>query len=275
VRRRAQAWDRQQPRESPAIVTREDLKARDAYERGDLYDPKRICRKVEDEAPDFAGRMLADRIETVRQHYRGGRVLDLCCATGEHLLTLSTSVESGIGLDFSRRYIEAAKRLATERTIDNVDFVHGDGKAMPFKDGEFGLIYSFSSLYTIPKVQAVIGEVARVLRPGGIAVLDFGNRRSLNCYCLRYYDWPSIYPITPREMNYHLRHFGLSITRRRCYQLLPLWADKPRWLTPLLHPFWARTMSRRIRGRMLDEWLSSLPTVRQLAFRHVLVCERH
>jgi ubiquinone/menaquinone biosynthesis C-methylase UbiE len=251
-----------------------DSGARQAYEKGDLYDPKRICLQVDDETRNFTGRLLADRIATVREYYRGGRVLDLCCATGEHLLTLSSSIENGIGLDFSHRYIEAAKRLVAERAIRNVDFVHGNAKAMPFRDGEFSMVYSFSSLYAIPDVGTVIAEVSRVLCPGGVAVLDLGNRRSLNCYCLRYYDWPPIFPITPGEMDGHLKRFGLSIIRRRCYQLLPLWADKPPWLAPLLHPVWEKAMSRRLGRRMLDEWISGLPGVRQFAFRHVIVCRR-
>lgn len=230
---------------------------------------------MDEDAPDFVGRLLADRIATVRQYYAGGRALDLCCATGEHLLALSGAIENGIGLDFSHRYITSAKETTAKRAIANVDFVQGDAKAMPFKDQEFGLVYSFSSLYAIPRVEVAIGEVARVLRPGGVAVLDFGNRRSLNNYCLRYYDWPPIFPITVGDMDRALRRSGLSILRRRCYQLLPLWADKPRWLTPLLHPLWARAMSRRVGGRMVDEWISSLPGFRQLAFRHLIVCKKH
>jgi len=61
---------------------------------------------------------------------------------------------------------------------------------------------------------------------------------------------------------------------RRCFQILPLWAGLPKHLWFLLHPRWERIMRRRIAGRMLDEWVSSLPVVRQFAFRHVLVVRK-
>lgn len=67
---------------------------------------------------------------------------------------------------------------------------------------------------------------------------------------------------------------GLKIVEHRAFQLLPLWAGKPRWLWPLLHPVWKRLMSKRLAGRMLDEWISGKPLFRRFAFRQLLVCEK-
>jgi hypothetical protein len=53
-----------------------------------------------------------------------------------------------------------------------------------------------------------------------------------------------------------------------------MWGDRPWWLKPLLHPVWTRLLAIRIKGRMLDEWISSLPLLRRFAFRHVLLCEK-
>ena len=147
--------------------------------------------------------------------------------------------------------------------------------AIPFSNGGISLIYSFSSLYAIPIVERVIREIGRILRPDGIAILDFGNRRSLNTYCLRYYtDWPSTYPITVGEMKGHLSSANLDIVEHRCFQVLPLWAGLPRHLWPLLHPIWQNILRRRFAGRMLDEWVSSSPGLRNIAFRHLMVCRK-
>ena len=261
--------------EETAVATNPEAETRRAYELGDLYDPKRICLTEKKELAAYVERLLADKLAAVRRHYSGGRVLDLCCATGEHLFGLSGQIESGTGLDFSRRYIEAAMAGIPQRAAANLTFVHGDAKAMPFATGEFALVYSFSSLYAIPDVELVIGEIGRVLQPGGAAVLDFGNRRSLNSYCLKFYtEWPQTYPITVSDMYRLLRDADLAVIEGHSYQLLPLWAGRPSWLKPLLHPVWSRMMARRLAGRMLDEWLSSMPLLRQLAFRHLLVCRK-
>ena len=75
-------------------------------------------------------------------------------------------------------------------------------------------------------------------------------------------------------MRRALRAAGLRVIRRRAFQLLPLWAGKPRWLWPLLHPFWKKLFSTRVGGKMLDEWFRGLPGARSFAFRHLLVCQR-
>ena len=67
---------------------------------------------------------------------------------------------------------------------------------------------------------------------------------------------------------------GLSVIEHRAFQILPLWADRPGWLWPLLHPKWKKLMAHRVRGRMIDEWISNLPGLKSLAFRHIIVAEK-
>ena len=218
-----------------------EAETRRAYKLGDLYDPKRICLTEKKEPAAYVERLLADKLAAVRRHYSGGRVLDLCCATGEHLFGLSGQIESGTGLDFSRRYIEAAMAGIPQREAANLTFVHGDAKAMPFATGEFALVYSFSSLYAIPDVELVIGEIGRVLQPGGAAVLDFGNRRSLNSYCLKFYtEWPQTYPITVSDMYPACcETLIFAVIEGPFFQLLPLWAGRPVGSTRFCTPYGA------------------------------------
>ncbi len=258
-----------------AVKNASDDEVRHAYEEGSLYAPGRICAKPVHDPRAWADRLLNDRLGLVRKYYRGGTVLDLCCAAGEHLITLAPDIEAGIGLDFSHRYIVKAREDAAERGADNLAFTHGDAKAMPLLEASVDLVYCFSSLYAIPGVDGVVAETARVLRPGGSAILDFGNRRSLNTHCLSYYtEWPPIFPVTVPEMRGMLLDSGLRIAEHRSYQILPLWAGLPRHLRLLLHPVWQELLRRRVGGRMLDERISSLPGLRSFAFRHVIVCHK-
>ncbi len=82
----------------------------------------------------------------------------------------------------------------------------------------------------------VFRELARTLKPGARAVLDLGNARSLNAYSVRHYpDLAKQYFHTARRAAPHDREAGLVIVEHRAFQILPLWADRPGWLRPLLH----------------------------------------
>jgi ubiquinone/menaquinone biosynthesis C-methylase UbiE len=251
-----------------------DEKIRAAYRAGAVYDTSTICTKLSKNATGYADRLLEERFAMVSQYYGGGRLVDLCCATGSHLLEIAGSVERAIGIDFSERYLaEAAHQAAT--TAGHVSFVQADARRIPLAGGSIDFLYCFSSLYAIPDASAVVAEVGRLLKAGGRAVLDFGNRRSLNVYCLGYYtEWPPVQPLTLEEIHRALSSAGLEVVRHRRFQLLPLWAGRPSWLWPILHPFWTDVFKRRIGGKMLDEWVSSLPILRAFAFRHVIVCRK-
>jgi len=254
---------------------RKALSAVDAYGDSDLYPTNAVSARPQSDPKPWADRLLADKLSLVKKYYPGGSVLDICCATGEHLMALSPDIETGIGVDFSQRYIDKSVKNMIHYQARNLTFIRGDATALPLKNGVAGLAYCFSSIYQIRDTGSVIRELARVLCPGGIAILDFGNRRSLNTYCLRYYtDWPQTFPITVPEMRAMLRANDLAIEEHRSYQILPLWAGLPRHLWPLLHPAWQELMRRRVAGRMIDEWISSLPGLRQFAFRHVIVCRK-
>jgi SAM-dependent methyltransferase len=257
------------PRESSA-----DAVIRDAYRDGAVYHPATICRTAQSDSPEYADRLLAERLNEVRRLGTTGVLIDLCCATGAHVIDLAQSASLAIGIDFSERYLANAAGDARQSSR-RVAFVQGNARQLPVAPASVDTLYCFSALYAIPNAAEAVAEVGRVLRPGGHAVLDFGNRHSLNVFCLRYYpEWPPIQPLTLGEIRAAIRAAGLEIVRHRCFQLLPLWTNRPGWLWPLLHPFWTRLFKRYVAGRMLDEWVSSLPVLNRFAFRHVIVCRK-
>lgn len=57
--------------------------------------------------------------------------------------------------------------------------VLGDAEHMPFPDASFDAVYSFGVLHHTPNTEAAVGEVHRVLRPGGTAMVSLYHRDSV------------------------------------------------------------------------------------------------
>jgi len=245
------------------------------YEANNLYSTNTICRKTLAEAKEYAEELLADKLETVRRNLRPGLVVDLCCATGDHLFGICGDTYEGLGLDFSVPFIARAAAASRERGARQIRFAAADATRLPLRDMSVGTLYSLSSLYQVPHIEHVFAEIGRVLVPGGRAILDLGNSQSLNALCVRSYpELPPMTAIPVATMLELCRQNGLMLRERRVFQILPLWAGRPNWLWPLLHPAWKAAMKRRVRGRMLDEWISGSPLLRRFAFRQLLVLER-
>ncbi|WP_376792223.1 class I SAM-dependent methyltransferase [Thermoflexus sp.] len=88
-------------------------------------------------------------------------VLDLGCGDG-HFATIAFPGKVMVGLDPERRALREAAARRAYRWV-----VQADGARMPFPAGFFRTVISNSVLEHIPDVEAVLQEVARVLRPGG------------------------------------------------------------------------------------------------------------
>ena len=115
------------------------------------------------------GTGLTERLGRMLNLEPRNRVLDVAAGRGTSALTLATRFGCEvIGLDYSRRNIEAAKRDASERGLSKtVTFYCGDAERLPFADGSFDAIVCECALCTFPNKQSAAAEFARVLRVGG------------------------------------------------------------------------------------------------------------
>lgn len=102
----------------------------------------------------------------------GARVLDLGCGWGRHLPLLAEAGLAPIGLDRSATYVRRA-RAETGHPI-----VRADVRALPFGSGALDAVACFyASLFFFDDAGnlSVLGELARILRPGGALVLQAAN----------------------------------------------------------------------------------------------------
>jgi len=117
---------------------------------------------------------------------RAGRVLDLCCGTGDmSFLAEELGASSVVGADFTVPMLSVARRRAAEESR-RPGFVGADALRLPFGDAVFDSITVGYGLRNVADPGNALREMRRVLAPGGRAVvLDFGkpdNRLASSLY---------------------------------------------------------------------------------------------
>jgi ubiquinone/menaquinone biosynthesis C-methylase UbiE len=96
----------------------------------------------------------------------GERWLDVACGAG-HVAQLAAGAGARVtGIDISPRLIEVARARAKADGFD-IDYRVGDAELLEVADGSFDAVVSSFGMIFAPDHDAVAGEVARVLRPGG------------------------------------------------------------------------------------------------------------
>jgi O-methyltransferase StaMB len=119
--------------------------------------------------------MVIDRVRVDHTHH----VLDVGCGIGGPALRMARRTGARIsGITVSRDQItQANEAVAADGLADQVDFQRADAMNMPFEDNSFDAVFALESIIHIPDRRQVLGEIGRVLRPGGRLVLtDFFER---------------------------------------------------------------------------------------------------
>ena len=104
-------------------------------------------------------------------HLRPGlRVLDFGCGPGTVSVGLAKAVAPGElhGVDMEESQVELARSVAASQGQDNATFHVGDVTNLPFEDDFFDVAHCHNVLMHVPDTAAVLAEVKRVLKPGGI-----------------------------------------------------------------------------------------------------------
>jgi demethylmenaquinone methyltransferase / 2-methoxy-6-polyprenyl-1,4-benzoquinol methylase len=121
----------------------------------------------------------------------GGRVLDLCCGTGDvvfHLLRTDPTLHVD-GIDFCAPMLERARERAHKESRGDARFTEGDVMSLPFEDDSFDGATMGFSMRNVVSIDEVLRETLRVLRPGARFVnLDVSKapnklwKRAFNLY---------------------------------------------------------------------------------------------
>lgn len=150
------------------------------------------------------------------------RVLDIGCGGGFLAEELTAAGCLVTGVDPSPASVRAAREHAAERGL-RIGYLAGTGEELPVSDASFAAACCCDVLEHLTDVDRVIGEVARVLEPGGLFLFDTVNRtrRSRLLAIKAVQEWPltrltdvALHDwrmfITPAELTAVLRRHGLA-----------------------------------------------------------------
>jgi demethylmenaquinone methyltransferase/2-methoxy-6-polyprenyl-1,4-benzoquinol methylase len=132
-----------------------------------VYDP--ICRPL---------RGLRSRVARLAGIQIGTRAIDVATGTGAQARAFTEAGASVVAIDLSQRMLAIAMRKHRDRDIA---FVEADATSLPASDASFDVSCVSFALHEMPRdVRArVVGEMARVTRPGGkVVVVDYALPRN-------------------------------------------------------------------------------------------------
>jgi D-aspartate ligase len=174
VARRLRSTRDEEPSGRSAAAVREHFEEDAAYWR-DVYDS----------SDDVAAQVYRERLRRALDYVdglglpHGAPVLDIGAGAGVAAVALAgrgfdvTAVDSAVGM------LELTKQRAAEEGV-SVSVVQGDAHGLPISDASVEAVVALGLLPWVEDPVGVLKEFARVLRPGGVAVLSSDNRWRLN-----------------------------------------------------------------------------------------------
>lgn len=104
----------------------------------------------------------------------GEAVLDMGCGAGRHSYEMYRRGARVTAFDLDQEELGGVATMLAAMELEgeapegaSARTVQGTALAMPFADGEFDRVVASEVLEHIPEVDAAVGELVRVLRPGG------------------------------------------------------------------------------------------------------------
>jgi ubiquinone/menaquinone biosynthesis C-methylase UbiE len=93
-------------------------------------------------------------------------LLEIGCGRGGGLSYIAKyfPLKSALGVDLNKRATQFSQK---HYQLKGLDFMQGDAQKLAIEDNRFDIVINVESSHRYPDMQAFLGEVKRVLKPGG------------------------------------------------------------------------------------------------------------
>ena len=183
------------------------------------------------------------------------RVLDVATGGGHTALAFAPFVAAVTAVDLTPRMLEVASAFAAERGATNVTFALADAERLPLPDGAFDLVTARIAPHHFADPREFVREVARVLAPGGLFLLDDNmapEDDELDAFMNRFEKW--------RDPS-HVRAWKMSEWRAWIEATgMRVVAEDPLQLKPYPFDEWTKRMHMpNAESAALERWLLNAP----------------
>lgn len=114
-----------------------------------------------------------DRLVAIADPQTDWVMLDIATGGGHTALKFAPHVRHVTASDLTPRMLDKAKAFIIEdKGMTNVDFKQADAENLPFDDAQFDFVTCRIAPHHFPDVQKFVNECARVLKPGGVLLIQ-------------------------------------------------------------------------------------------------------
>jgi SAM-dependent methyltransferase len=172
--------------------------------RSRAVDPLRRAARAGADFVDLYVSWLTSSLRDVAAEHARGRLLDVGCGDRrfEHLFTPHVVSYTGVEHEAVFASTEAAKRP------NGPDALY-DGKRLPYEDASFDTVLNTEVLEHTPDPAALVGEMARVLKPGGVTIVTAP-------FAFRLHEEPyDFYRFSPHGLAWLFEQSGMEVVETR------------------------------------------------------------
>lgn len=150
------------------------------------------------------------------------RVLEFGCGTGATAVQHASHVQHIDALDISENMLEIGRNRATEASVSNITFARATLAEFNAEASSFDVVLGLNVIHLMPERAAVLTEVARVLKSGGVFVSSTGCLGNSYLRFIRLLVplgkllglMPDVYVMTESELVAEIESAGFAIETR-------------------------------------------------------------
>jgi SAM-dependent methyltransferase len=124
------------------------------------------------QSPVHAAGEDLQQIAAIAGRFAAAEVLDLGCGGGHASYAVASAARAVVACDLSPDMLDAVAAEASRRGLANVTTTPAPAEDLPFEDGRFDVVVCRHTTHHWPDVRRGMREAARVVKPGGVVIVD-------------------------------------------------------------------------------------------------------